>query len=337
MLEIVMLSPHDADEPLLHEQINEPPLVIGDGCRRRDLFDLAVIAENSFWTTSEIDFGRDRDDWEKQTPAVRHLILTVLAFFAASDGVVLENLMQRFYMEVKAPEARYFYGIQMGIETVHSRVYSELVLLYERDPVKQRELFTAIEHLPVVREKANWAQRFTASAEASFAKRLVAFAVVEGIFFTSSFAIIAFFKQKGILPALTFSNELIRRDEGLHRDFACLLYRTYVKHQLSREELLEVVLGGYTLECQFIDYALPDGIIGLSSEMLKQHLQCVVDALLIQLGSELYFGLDTPLDFIDNVAAESKSNFFERRVSEYQRAGVGAVPDAGAFTLDADF
>lgn len=329
--------PHDADEPLLHEEPGEPPLVIGDGCRRRDLYDMAVTAENSFWTTSEVDFGRDRTHWEEQTPAVRHLILTVLAFFAASDGVVLENLAQRFYIEVKAPEARYFYGIQMGIETVHSRVYSELVLLYERDPAKQRQLFMAVENLPVVRNKAAWAQRFTASADSSFAKRLVAFAVVEGILFTSSFAIIAFFKQRGVLPALTFSNELIRRDEGLHRDFACLMYRAYVKHRLSREDLLEVVLGGYELECQFIDYALPDGIIGLSPEMLKQHLQCVTDALLVQLGSTPHFGVDTPLDFIDNVAAESKSNFFERRVSEYQRSGATAMASDHSFSLDADF
>ena len=295
----------------------------------------------SFWTAEEIDLGSDLYDWkERLTDDERHFISHVLAFFAASDGIVVENLSQRFCAEITLPEARCFYGFQIAMENVHSETYSLLIDTYISDREERQRLFGAIREVPAVRKKAEWALKWI-GADAPFAQRLVAFACVEGIFFSGSFCALFWLKKRGLMPGLTFSNELIARDEGLHCDFACELY-SMLERPLSQETLHAIVSEAVDIERSFVRDALPVGLIGMNAALMVQYIEFVADRLLRELGAEPIFGATNPFDWMDLISLQGKTNFFERRVGEYQKAGV-AKRDGGhgansfVFTTDADF
>jgi ribonucleoside-diphosphate reductase beta chain len=260
----------------------------------------------------------------------------VLAFFAASDGIVNENLGVNFLSEVQYAEARCFYGFQIMIENIHSEVYSLLIDTYITDSAEKDYLFNAIETVPAVSKKAEWALRWINSPH--FVERLIAFAAVEGIFFSGSFCSIFWLKKRGLMPGLSFSNELISRDEGMHTDFACLLYRNHIENKLSRERVLEILDSALSIEKEFITEALPIRLIGMNSDLMKQYLEFVTDRLLISLGYEKEYGSKNPFDFMENIALEGKTNFFEKRVGEYQKAGIlNKTSENETFSFDADF
>jgi len=296
-------------------------------------------AQASFWTVEEVDLGKDAADWDtKLTDDERYFIKHVLAFFAASDGIVNENLVERFMAEVQLPEARCFYGIQVMIENVHSEMYARLIEAYVHDAAERQTLFRAIDTFPAIKEKAEWAMRWTASDTASFGERLVAFAAVEGIFFSGSFAAIFWLKQRGILPGLCFSNELISRDEGLHTDFACLLH-SMLDSKPTPTTTNSIVRSAVEIEQRFLTDALPVRMLGMNCDLMKQYIEFVADRLLGALGHPAIYKTVNPFQFMENISLGGKTNFFERRVGEYARAGV--APDAGGgervFTLDEDF
>lgn len=294
-------------------------------------------AEASFWTVEEVDLSKDLDDWEQRlNKDERYFISHVLAFFAASDGIVNENLVERFSNEVQIPEARCFYGFQIMIENIHSEMYSLLIDTYVKDNIEKDYLFSAIDTIPCIRKKADWALRWISSNQ-SFAERLVAFAAVEGIFFSGSFAAIFWLKKRGLMAGLTFSNELISRDEGLHCDFACLLFNLLRKRP-TNQRLTEMICEAVTIEQEFLTDALPVGLIGMNARLMCQYIEFVADRLLVQLGCGKHFEAENPFDFMDLISLEGKTNFFEKRVSDYQRAGVMTKNvDDRKFTLDADF
>ena len=304
-------------------------------------------AEASFWTAEEIDLSKDLHDWDnKINDNERHFISHVLAFFAASDGIVNENLVERFSSEVQAAEARCFYGFQIMMENIHSETYSLLIDTYIRDPAQREFLFDAIETIPVVKQKADWALRWISDKKATFAERLVAFAAVEGIFFSGSFASIFWLKKRGLMPGLTFSNELISRDEGLHTDFACLLF-SHLKKRAHPDTVQKIIVEAVSIEQSFLTDALPVSLIGMNAKLMCQYIEFVADRLLVALGNEKYYGSTNPFDFMENISLQGKSNFFERKVSEYAKAGVARKEDAEAgdgtqqgghsFSLDEDF
>ncbi|EDQ91624.1 uncharacterized protein MONBRDRAFT_15279 [Monosiga brevicollis MX1] len=293
-------------------------------------------AEASFWTVEEVDLGRDLVDWNKLNKDEQFFIKHVLAFFAASDGIVNENLVERFMTEVQLPEARCFYGFQIAIENIHSEMYSRLIETYVNDSAEKDSLFNAIETLPAVRRKAEWAMRWISHDKASFGERVVAFAAVEGIFFSGSFAAIFWLKKRGLMPGLTFSNELISRDEGLHTDFACLMF-SMLKKRPSKERVTGIIMDAVEIEQDFLTNALPCGLLGMNATLMKQYIEFVSDRLLVALGCEKIFNSENPFDFMESISIEGKTNFFEKRVGEYQKAGVMADKDQHVFTLDADF
>lgn len=268
----------------------------------------------------EVDLGSDLKHWESLNENEKHFISHILAFFAASDGIVNENLGVRFMKEVQIPEARAFYGFQIAIENIHSEMYSLLLETYIKDSAQKNHLFHAMETVPVVKKKADWALRWIESSE-SFAERLVAFACVEGIFFSGSFCSIYWLKKRGLMPGLTFSNELISRDEGLHTDFACLLY-SLLNNKLSQERLAEIVTDAVTLEKEFICEALPVDLIGMNSRLMAQYIEFVADRLLVALGNPKVYNANNPFDWMELISLQGKTNFFEKRVGEYQKAGV---------------
>lgn len=325
-----------AAEPLLDE--NEDRFVLFP-ISHRTMWEFYKKAEACFWTAEEVDLGSDAKDWERLSGDEKHFISHVLAFFAASDGIVLENLGARFLKEVQAPEARAFYGFQIAIENIHSEMYSLLLDSYIKDPAEKDRLFHAIRTVPVVQKKAAWALRWITGSE-RFAERLVAFACVEGIFFSGSFCSIFWLKKRGLLPGLTFSNELISRDEGLHTDFACHLY-SQLRNKLGEERIAEIVREATLLEQEFVCEALPVDLIGMNSRLMAQYIEFVADRLLVALGCPKAYGAANPFDFMEMISLEGKTNFFERRVGEYQKAGVmaslGADPGSHAFTFDEDF
>jgi ribonucleoside-diphosphate reductase subunit M2 len=292
-------------------------------------------AEASFWTVEEVDLSRDRQDWEKLKPNEQHFIKHVLAFFAASDGIVNENLAEKFIREVQITEARCFYGFQIAIENIHSEMYSLLINTYIQDLQERKHLFNAIETMPCVAKKAKWAIDWTASESATFAERLVAFAAVEGIFFSGSFASIFWLKKRGLMPGLTFSNELISRDEGLHCDFACLLF-SYVKNKPSKERVLEIIVDAVNIEQEFLTSALPVRLIGMNCDLMSIYIEFVADRLLQELGCDRHYNQTNPFDFMENISLEGKTNFFEKKVGEYQKAGVMNATERN-FVLDAEF
>lgn len=310
--------------------------------------------EASFWTTEEIDFGLDHKDWARLNSGEQHFIKMVLAFFAASDGIVLENLAERFLKEVQLPEARAFYGFQIAMENVHSETYSMLIDTYINDPVEKHRLFHAMETVPCIKRKAEWALRWIKSDSASFVERLVAFAVVEGVFFSGSFCSIFWLKKRGLMPGLTFSNEMISRDEGLHCDFACLLY-SMVSRRLSRERVVEIVQDAVAIEKDFVTDAIPVELIGMNAKLMSTYIEFVADRLMDALGYAKIYNARNPFEWMEMISMQGKTNFFEKRVGEYQKDGVmsrgmravasssGAGASDGAsgasteFTLDADF
>ncbi|WP_346319871.1 ribonucleoside-diphosphate reductase small subunit [Chitinophaga sp. YIM B06452] len=290
--------------------------------------------EASFWTAEEIDLSGDLADWAKLNDGERHFISHVLAFFAASDGIVNENLAVNFMSEVQIPEARCFYGFQIMMENIHSETYALLIDTYVKDPVEKDRLFHAIDTVPAVKKKAEWALRWIENG--TFAQRLVAFAAVEGIFFSGSFCSIFWLKKRGLMPGLTFSNELISRDEGLHCEFACLLY-SMLNGKLSEKEVHEIIGDAVSIEKEFITDALPAALIGMNADLMKQYIEFVADRWLQALGCSKMFNSSNPFDFMEMISLQGKTNFFEKRVGDYQKSGVMGNKEAQTFSLDEDF
>ncbi|MEZ4919709.1 MAG: ribonucleoside-diphosphate reductase small subunit [Saprospiraceae bacterium] len=293
-------------------------------------------AEASFWTAEEIDLAPDVQDWDtKLNDNERHFIKHVLAFFAASDGIVNENLVINFMREVQIPEARCFYGFQVAIENIHSEVYSLLIDTYIKDVKEKDFLFNALSNLDCVSKKGNWALRWIENAP-TFAHRLIAFAAVEGIFFSGSFCSIFWLKKRGLMPGLTFSNELISRDEGMHCDFACLLY-SMLENKLDKSEVEAIITEAVEYEKEFVTDALPVSLIGMNADLMSQYIEFVADRLLVSLDNEKVYNVENPFPWMDMISIQGKTNFFEKRVGDYQKAGVMADRDKQIFTLDEDF
>lgn len=290
--------------------------------------------EASFWTAEEIDLHDDLKDWNNLNDGERHFISHVLAFFAASDGIVNENLAVNFMSEVQIPEARCFYGFQIAMENIHSETYSLLIDTYIKNQDEKTRLFNAIETIPAVKKKAEWALKWIENG--SFAERLVAFAAVEGIFFSGSFCSIFWLKKRGLMPGLSFSNELISRDEGLHCEFACLLY-SMLQHKLEEEKVREIICDAVTIEKEFITEALPIDLIGMNATLMKQYIEFVADRWLKELGCSTVYNVSNPFDFMEMISLEGKTNFFERRVGDYQKASVMSDKEGNKFSTDADF
>jgi ribonucleoside-diphosphate reductase beta chain len=290
--------------------------------------------EASFWTAEEIDLSGDLKDWANLNDGERHFITHVLAFFAASDGIVNENLAVNFMSEVQIPEARCFYGFQIMMENIHSETYALLIDTYVKDPVEKDRLFHAIDTVPAVKKKAEWALRWIDNG--NFAQRLVAFAAVEGIFFSGSFCSIFWLKKRGLMPGLTFSNELISRDEGLHCEFACLLY-SMLQNKLTQEEVHQIIGDAVAIEKEFITDALPVALIGMNSALMAQYIEFVADRWLSELGYAKIFNATNPFDFMEMISLQGKTNFFEKRVGDYQKAGVMSGKETQTFSLDEDF
>jgi ribonucleoside-diphosphate reductase subunit M2 len=299
-----------------------------------DIWEMYKKHEASFWTAEEIDLSQDLRDWEALADSERHFIKHVLAFFAASDGIVLENLAAQFTTEVQSPEARAFYGFQMAMENIHSETYSLLIEQYIRDPAEKEMVFDAIHTMPAIQKKADWAVQWM-NHENSFAERLVAFAAVEGILFSGSFCAIYWLKKRGLMPGLTFSNELISRDEGLHTEFACLLY-SMMKNQLPEELVQEIVRGAVEVEREFICESLNCELIGMNASLMTKYIEYVADRLLKCLGCEKIFHSENPFDWMELISMQGKTNFFEKRVGEYQKAGV-ISGETTTFSLEEDF
>lgn len=324
----------ESQEPILMDNPNRFVLF---PIKYHEVWQMYKKAEASFWTVEEVDLSKDTKDWEKLSNDERYFISHVLAFFAASDGIVNENLVVRFSREVQIPEARCFYGFQIMIENIHAEMYSLLIDTYIREPVERANLFNAIDTIPCVRKKADWALRWIFDEQASFAERLVAFAAVEGIFFSGSFAAIFWLKKRGLMPGLTFSNELISRDEGLHCDFACLLFN-HLRNRLSNEKVLLIITEAVAIEQEFLTEALPVALIGMNSVLMKKYIEFVADRLLVALGCPKHYLVDNPFDFMELISLQGKTNFFEKKVGEYQKAGVMNNKESDkVFTLEADF
>ena len=298
------------------------------------IWEMYKKCEASFWTAEEIDLSDDMKHWEKMNDGERHFISHVLAFFAASDGIVNENLAVNFMSEVQLPEARCFYGFQIMMENIHSETYALLIDTYIKDPAEKDRLFHAIETVPCVGKKAEWALRWINNG--SFAERLIAFAAVEGIFFSGSFCSIFWLKKRGLMPGLTFSNELISRDEGMHCEFACLLYKM-LDNKLSKEAATSIITDAVEIEKEFITEALPVNLIGMNAKLMSQYIEFVADRWLGELGYDKVYGASNPFDFMEMISLQGKTNFFEKRVGDYQKSGVLNSQESKAFSLDEDF
>jgi ribonucleoside-diphosphate reductase beta chain len=320
------------EEPLLQENKNRFVLF---PIQHSDIWQMYKQAEASFWTAEEIDLAQDQSNWESLNDGERHFISHVLAFFAASDGIVNENLGANFFNEVQFPEAKCFYGFQIMMENIHSETYSLLIDTYIKDPKEKQRLFHALETVPCVQRKGEWALKWINSD--NFAERLVAFAAVEGIFFSGSFCSIFWLKKRGLMPGLTFSNELISRDEGLHCDFACLLYTQYLKGKLSKDRVYEIIRDAVSIEQEFVTDALPVNLIGMNAKLMNEYIEFVADRLLVALGYPKMFNSANPFDFMEMISLQGKTNFFEKRVAEYQKAGVMSEKEQHKFSLEEDF
>ncbi|KAG5276613.1 hypothetical protein AALO_G00107670 [Alosa alosa] len=321
------------DEPLLKEN---PRRFVIFPIKYHDIWQMYKKAEASFWTAEEVDLSKDLSHWESLKDEERHFISHVLAFFAASDGIVNENLVERFTQEVQVTEARCFYGFQIAMENIHSEMYSLLIDTYIKDHKQREYLFNAIETLPCVKKKADWALNWIGNKNAEFGERVVAFAAVEGIFFSGSFASIFWLKKRGLMPGLTFSNELISRDEGLHCDFACLMFK-HLLNKPSHETVKNIIMNAVEIEQEFLTEALPVKLIGMNCDMMRIYIEFVADRLMLELGFDKIYRSENPFDFMENISLEGKTNFFEKRVGEYQKMGVMSGPVDNTFTLDADF
>ncbi|RYU90121.1 ribonucleoside-diphosphate reductase [Mucilaginibacter terrigena] len=299
------------------------------------IWEMYKKAEASFWTAEEIDLSDDMKHWENLNDGERHFISHILAFFAASDGIVNENLAINFMSEVQLPEARCFYGFQIMMENIHSETYALLIDTYIKDPAEKDRLFHAIDTVPCVGKKAEWALRWINNG--TFAERLVAFAAVEGIFFSGSFCSIFWLKKRGLMPGLTFSNELISRDEGSHCEFACLLYKM-LDTKLSKEAATKIITDAVEIEKEFVSDALPVSLIGMNAKMMSQYIEFVADRWLDELGYPKVYNVSCPFDFMEMISLQGKTNFFEKRVGDYQKSGVmNSTAESKAFSLDEDF
>ncbi len=320
------------NEPILQENPNRFVLF---PIQYNDVWQMYKQAEASFWTAEEIDLSADQGDWERLNDGERHFISHVLAFFAASDGIVNENLAVNFMQEVQIPEARCFYGFQIMMENIHSETYSLLIDTYIKDPAQKTHLLNALETVPAVKKKGEWALRWINSEK--FTERLIAFAAVEGIFFSGSFCSLFWLKKRGLMPGLTFSNELISRDEGLHCDFACLLYEKYLVNKLPEATVQKIIRDAVEIEQEFVTEALPVDLIGMNSKLMSQYIEFCADRLLVALGCAKIYNSANPFDFMEMISLQGKTNFFEKRVGEYQKAGVMSERTSNAFSLDEDF
>ena len=298
------------------------------------IWEMYKKCEASFWTAEEIDLGDDMKYWDALNDGERHFISHILAFFAASDGIVNENLAVNFMSEVQLPEARCFYGFQIMMENIHSETYALLIDTYIKDPAEKDRLFHAIDTVPCVGKKAQWALRWINNG--TFAERLVAFAAVEGIFFSGSFCSIFWLKKRGLMPGLTFSNELISRDEGMHCEFACLLYRM-LENKLSQEAATAIITDAVEIEKEFVSDALPVSLIGMNAKLMGQYIEFVADRWLGELGYDKVYGASNPFDFMEMISLQGKTNFFEKRVGDYQKSGVLNSQESKSFSLDEDF
>lgn len=325
-------SSEDFCEPILKEN---PSRFVLFPIKYHDIWEMYKKHMAAFWTADEIDLFYDTFDWEKLNENEKHFIKHVLAFFAASDGIVNENLVQKFCAEIQIPEVRCFYGFQIAMENIHSETYSLLIDTYIVDQAEKLMLFQAIEHIPVVRKKAEWALKWINDTK-SFAERLVAFSAVEGIFFSGSFCSIFWLKKRSLMPGLTFSNELIARDEGLHTDFACLIYK-YLEKKLSQDTIYEIINDAVNIEKEFIIDALPVELIGMNSRLMSQYIEYVADRLIFALGYKKYYNVTNPFEWMEMISLQGKTNFFERRVSDYQKANVLSKTEDKVIRLDADF
>ena len=325
----------DEDEPLLKENPHRFTLF---PIQHKDVWDMYQKQFHHFWTPAEIDLAGDRSQYDELDSKEQHFLLTVLAFFAGSDGIVNENLAINFYQEIQIPEVRSFYGFQVMMENVHSEVYSQLIDFYVKSPAQKEELFQAIERIPCIKRKADWAIKHFDRSRASFGRRLVAFACVEGIFFSASFCAIFWFKKRGKLPGLCFSNELISRDEGLHCDFACLLYRNYVQHKLTQDELDEMIKDVVDIEGEFVRHAMPEELIGMNASLMIRYIRFCANRLARSLGHSAVFteDCDNPYDWMELISMDGKTNFFEKRVGEYAKPTVSAYVTE-KFTTDEVF
>lgn len=298
------------------------------------IWEMYKKCEASFWTAEEIDLSDDMKHWENMSDGERYFVSHVLAFFAASDGIVNENLAVNFMSEVQLPEARCFYGFQIMMENIHSETYALLIDTYIKDPAEKDRLFHAIDTIPCVGKKAEWALRWINNG--SFAERLIAFAAVEGIFFSGSFCSIFWLKKRGLMPGLTFSNELISRDEGMHCEFACLLYKM-LENKLSKEAATAIITDAVEIEKEFITEALPVNLIGMNAKLMSQYIEFVADRWLGELGYDKVYNTTNPFDFMEMISLQGKTNFFEKRVGDYQKSGVLNSQESKSFSLDEDF
>lgn len=323
------------DEPILTENENRYVLF---PIEKSDIWQWYKKHEACFWTTEEIDLSQDLPDWDKKlNDDERHFIKHVLAFFAASDGIVNENLAENFINEVQYTEAKFFYGFQIMMENIHSETYSLLIDTYIKDDAEKRTLFRAIENFPAIKKKAEWAIKWIGSP--NFQERLIAFAAVEGIFFSGSFCAIFWLKKRGLMPGLTFSNELISRDEGIHRDFACLLHNNHINNKVPKERIKEILTSALDIEREFITEALPVRLIGMNDKLMAEYLEFVTDHLLVSLGCPKAYNTKNPFDFMEMISLPGKTNFFEKRVGEYQKSGVmgAAKEEKKDISFDAEF
>ena len=324
----------ELEEPILQKNPNRFVLF---PIEHDDIWQMYKKSEASFWTAEEIDLQQDTIDWEgKLNDNERYFIKQILAFFAASDGIVNENLAENFVSEVQYTEAKFFYGFQIAIENIHSETYSLLIDTYIKDAEEKNKLFNAIETLDFVKKKADWALDWIDNG--SYAERLIAFAAVEGIFFSGSFCSLFWLKKRGLMPGLTFSNELISRDEGLHCDFACLLYNNHLVNKLPKSKIEQIITDAVSIEKEFVTDALPVSLIGMNAKLMSQYIEFVADRLLMELGNDKVYNTANPFDFMEMISLQGKTNFFEKRVAEYQKAGVAnQETKSGSFSLDTDF
>ena len=321
-------------EPILQENKNR--FVIFP-IKHHDIWEFYKSMEASFWTAEEIDLSQDLNDWNnKLSDDERYFVKHILAFFAASDGIVNENLAENFVNEVQYAEAKFFYGFQIMMENIHSETYSLLIDTYVKDEAEKDDLFNALEVFPAIKKKADWALKWIESD--SFAERLIAFAAVEGIFFSGAFCSIYWLKKRGLMPGLTFSNELISRDEGVHCDFAVHLHNHHLVNKVPKERIRSIIVDALNIEREFITESLPVSLIGMNAVLMTQYLEFVADRLLVELGCDREYNTSNPFDFMDMISLQGKTNFFEKKVAEYQKAGVmNTDSEAQKISFDADF
>lgn len=326
------MEEYSLPEPILKEN---PDRFVIFPIQHQELWEEYKKQQACIWTAEEIDLSADLDDWRNVlNDDEKHFVKHVLAFFAASDGIVNENLAENFVREVQYTEAKFFYGFQIMMENIHSETYSLLIDTYISDAAEKHKLFHAIETIPAVKKKAEWALKWINSTH--FQERLIAFAAVEGIFFSGSFCSIFWLKKRGLMPGLSFSNELISRDEGMHCDFAVLLHNKYLANKVSEARIKEIITSALEIEKEFILESLPVRLIGMNSDLMSQYLEFVADRLLVSLGCSKVYNSENPFDFMTNISLQGKTNFFEKRVGEYQKAGV-LNSSENSFDMDVDF